>query len=118
MPPAPAYENIKVEVVGAKKNVGLIRLDRPKALNALCNPLFVELGKAVVDFDKDESIAAIIITGVWFMYKKKDVPTFCFFFKRYILYTHTHNTLCQLCSKELVGPCGQRVHRVLKLLSV
>ncbi|XP_059059141.1 probable enoyl-CoA hydratase, mitochondrial [Achroia grisella] len=60
---APAYENIKIDVVGSKKNVGLIQLNRPKALNALCKPLFVELGKAVVDFDNDNSIAAIIITG-------------------------------------------------------
>ncbi|XP_049868839.1 probable enoyl-CoA hydratase, mitochondrial [Pectinophora gossypiella] len=60
---APSYENIKIDVVGTKKNVGLIQLNRPKALNALCKPLFVELGKAVVDFDADDSIAAIIITG-------------------------------------------------------
>nr|ANG83453.1 enoyl-CoA hydratase [Biston betularia] len=59
----PAYENIKVEVVGAKKNVGIIQLYRPKALNALCKPLFVELGKAIKDFDADTSISAIIITG-------------------------------------------------------
>lgn len=58
-----SYENIKVEVVGSKKNVGLIQLNRPKALNALCKPLFVELGKAVNDFDADSNIAAIIITG-------------------------------------------------------
>lgn len=63
---APAYENIKTEVVGSKKNVGLIQLHRPKALNALCKPLFVELGKAVLDFDADDSIAAIIITGLLF----------------------------------------------------
>ncbi|XP_026758528.2 probable enoyl-CoA hydratase, mitochondrial [Galleria mellonella] len=60
---APAYENIKIDVVGSKKNVGLIQLNRPKALNALCKPLFVELGKAVTDFDSDNSISAIIITG-------------------------------------------------------
>ncbi|VVC99171.1 unnamed protein product [Leptidea sinapis] len=60
---APQYENIKVEVVGQKKNVGIIQLNRPKALNALCKPLFQELGKAVRDFDKDETISAIIITG-------------------------------------------------------
>lgn len=63
MPAAPAYENIKIEVVGAKKNVGIIQLNRPKALNALCKPLFVELGKAVKNFDADNSISAIIITG-------------------------------------------------------
>ncbi|XP_047023845.1 probable enoyl-CoA hydratase, mitochondrial [Helicoverpa zea] len=59
----PAYENIKIDVVGTKKNVGLIQLNRPKALNALCGPLFVELGQAVRDFDADNKIAAIIITG-------------------------------------------------------
>ncbi|CAH2106702.1 unnamed protein product [Euphydryas editha] len=60
---APEYENIKIDVVGAKKNVGLIQLNRPKALNALCNALFKELRKAVKDFDADDKIAAIIITG-------------------------------------------------------
>ncbi|XP_045771407.1 probable enoyl-CoA hydratase, mitochondrial [Maniola jurtina] len=60
---APQYENIKVDVVGSKKNVGLIQLNRPKALNALCGALFKELGKAVEEFDTDEKIAAIIITG-------------------------------------------------------
>ncbi|XP_052740457.1 probable enoyl-CoA hydratase, mitochondrial [Bicyclus anynana] len=60
---APQYENIKIDVVGSKKNVGLIQLNRPKALNALCNALFKELGQAVDDFDADEKIAAIIITG-------------------------------------------------------
>ncbi|KAL0840942.1 hypothetical protein ABMA28_014735 [Loxostege sticticalis] len=60
---APSYENIKTEVVGTKKNVGLIQLYRPKALNALCKPLFQELGQAVKAFDADDSISAIIITG-------------------------------------------------------
>ncbi|XP_063618435.1 enoyl-CoA hydratase, mitochondrial [Cydia splendana] len=60
---APAYENIKTEVVGAKKNVGVIQLHRPKALNALCKPLFQELGQAVRAFDADDSIAAIVLTG-------------------------------------------------------
>lgn len=67
--PAPQYENIKVDVVGSKKNVGLIQLNRPKALNALCKPLFVELGKAVNEFDADQSIAAIIITGLYGLHK-------------------------------------------------
>ncbi|CAH2235171.1 probable enoyl-CoA hydratase, mitochondrial [Pararge aegeria] len=60
---APQYENIKTDVVGSKKNVGIIQLNRPKALNALCDALFKELGKAVEDFDADEKIGAIIITG-------------------------------------------------------
>ncbi|GBP84110.1 Enoyl-CoA hydratase, mitochondrial [Eumeta japonica] len=60
---APNYENIKIDVVGSKKNVGLIQLNRPKALNALCKPLIEEVGKAVKDFDADDKIAGIILTG-------------------------------------------------------
>jgi enoyl-CoA hydratase len=42
---------------------GLIRLNRPQALNALCDQLMIELGTALRVFDKDPAIAAIIITG-------------------------------------------------------
>lgn len=38
-------------------------MNRPKALNALCAGLMNELSKAVDDFECDESIAAVIITG-------------------------------------------------------
>lgn len=34
---------IKIEKVGDKKNVGLIKLHRPKALNALCSQLMQEV---------------------------------------------------------------------------
>ena len=43
--------------------VALIRLDRPKALNALCDQLMAELGQALLDFDADPAIGAIVITG-------------------------------------------------------
>ena len=43
-----AYENIIVETHGA---VGLIRLNRPKALNALCAALIVDLGHALDAFE-------------------------------------------------------------------
>ncbi|VDM42166.1 unnamed protein product [Toxocara canis] len=56
-------EMIKAEKVGAKKNVGLIHLNRPKALNALCDQLMGELAVALKEFDKDDSIGAIVITG-------------------------------------------------------
>ena len=39
-----AYQNIKTETKG---RVGIIRLDRPKALNALCADLVRELGQAL-----------------------------------------------------------------------
>lgn len=57
------YEFIKVEATGEKKNIGLITLNRPKALNALCNQLMSEVNEAIQQFDKDESIGAVVITG-------------------------------------------------------
>lgn len=43
--------------------VGLIRLDRPEQLNALSDALMTELGAALKDFDADQAIGAIVITG-------------------------------------------------------
>ncbi|KAK0166950.1 hypothetical protein PV327_004414 [Microctonus hyperodae] len=57
------YEFIKVEKSGEKKNVGIITLNRPKALNALCNKLMNEINDAVSKFDNDENVGAIILTG-------------------------------------------------------
>lgn len=54
---------IKVETTGEKKNVGLITLNRPKALNALCNQLMSELNEAIQKLDKDDNVGAIVITG-------------------------------------------------------
>lgn len=54
------YENILVET---HEKVGLIRLNRPKALNALNDQLMNELGAALLAFDGDEAIGCIVITG-------------------------------------------------------
>lgn len=54
------YENILVET---KDKVGLIRLNRPKALNALNDQLMDELGDTLLKFDADEGIGCIVITG-------------------------------------------------------
>lgn len=56
-------EYIKVEKTGEKKNVGLITLNRPKALNALCNGLMTEVGETIELFENDKTIGAIVITG-------------------------------------------------------
>jgi enoyl-CoA hydratase len=53
-------EMILVETHGA---VGLIRLNRPKALNALCDQLMAELGQQLQAFDADPAIGAIVLTG-------------------------------------------------------
>ena len=55
-----SYENILVESRGA---VGLITLNRPKALNALCDALIRELGQALDAFEGDDRIGAIVLTG-------------------------------------------------------
>lgn len=43
--------------------VGVIRLDRPEALNALCDALMAQLGAQLLAFDADPAIGAIVITG-------------------------------------------------------
>ncbi len=55
-----SYENILVEMRGA---VGLITLNRPKALNALCDALVRELSQALDAFESDAAIGAIVLTG-------------------------------------------------------
>ncbi len=57
---APAYQNILVDT---RERVGLITLNRPKALNALNDALMDELGLALLALDADEGIGAIVLTG-------------------------------------------------------
>jgi enoyl-CoA hydratase len=54
------YECILVETRG---RVGLITLNRPKQLNALNDALMNELGDAMLAFDANEDIGAMVITG-------------------------------------------------------
>ncbi len=53
-------EMILVETHG---EVGLIRLNRPGALNALCDQMMAELGEQLAAFDADAAVGAIVITG-------------------------------------------------------
>jgi enoyl-CoA hydratase len=55
-----AYQNIIVETRG---KVGLIRLNRPQALNALNRALVQELTQALDAFEADAGIGCIVITG-------------------------------------------------------
>ena len=43
--------------------VGLVTLNRPKQLNALCYDLFEDLHSALSELDQDPSISAIVLTG-------------------------------------------------------
>jgi enoyl-CoA hydratase len=54
------YANILVETHGA---VGLIRLNRPQALNALSAALMEDLNAALEAFESDPAIGAMVLTG-------------------------------------------------------
>ncbi len=55
-----AYETILVETRG---RVGLVRLNRPRAFNALNSQLMRELTDALAALDADPEVGAIVITG-------------------------------------------------------
>ena len=55
-----SFENIIVE---KKDAVGIIILNRPKALNALSAALTKELETALIELDGDNSIGCMVITG-------------------------------------------------------
>jgi len=50
-------------VAQPEPRVALVTLNRPKALNALCTPLFNELNKALADLDADDTVGAVVLTG-------------------------------------------------------
>jgi enoyl-CoA hydratase len=54
------YTSILVETI---ERVGLVRLNRPQVMNALNHQLLVELMDALVAFDADTQIGAMVITG-------------------------------------------------------
>lgn len=54
------YETL---IVTTRGPVGLIQLNRPKALNALNDRLVTELGQALDVFEADDTIGAVVITG-------------------------------------------------------
>ena len=55
-----SYQNIVVE---SKGRVGIIRLNRPQALNALNRALIAELIQAIDAFEADAAIGCLLITG-------------------------------------------------------
>jgi enoyl-CoA hydratase len=54
------FEHILVE---KKNKTGIVTLNRPKALNALCQAMMEELTRALDAFEEDAGVSAIIITG-------------------------------------------------------
>ncbi|MBL8673530.1 MAG: enoyl-CoA hydratase [Rhodospirillales bacterium] len=55
-----AYEMIEVET---RDRVGIVRLNRPKALNALCAQLVREMSQALDAFEADPGIGCVVVTG-------------------------------------------------------
>ncbi|KXS18146.1 ClpP/crotonase [Gonapodya prolifera JEL478] len=45
------------------RSVALVQLNRPKALNALCDPLMAELNVVLKELDADPDVKAIVLTG-------------------------------------------------------
>lgn len=54
------YKNILSEVRGS---VGIITLNRPNALNAVCEGMLKETAEQIALFDEDSKIAAIVLKG-------------------------------------------------------
>ncbi|WP_420093125.1 enoyl-CoA hydratase-related protein, partial [Noviherbaspirillum denitrificans] len=55
---------IKTEVIATERlSIGVIRLDRPRQLNALNDALMDELGAALLGFDADPQVGCIILAG-------------------------------------------------------
>lgn len=59
-PSVDEYKNLIVEQRGA---VGIITLNRPKALNALSDELTAEMTRALAVFEAEDAVGAIVITG-------------------------------------------------------
>ena len=57
------FQYIITEKVGENGNVGVVKLNRPKALNALCDDLMKDLVKGLDMFEDDKSVGAIVLTG-------------------------------------------------------
>jgi len=53
----------QVVLVETHGKVGLIRINRPEAMNALNNDVVDGIGAAINDFEADENIGCIVITG-------------------------------------------------------
>ncbi|CAG0892144.1 unnamed protein product [Cyprideis torosa] len=57
------FQYIKTEMVGVNGDVALITLNRPKALNALCDGLMKDLEVALDNLEADSSVRCIVLTG-------------------------------------------------------
>jgi enoyl-CoA hydratase len=59
----PRWSGDFIHLSNCDNGVALIELDRPKALNALCDGLMTEVGAALDELEVDKDIGCVIITG-------------------------------------------------------
>lgn len=57
------FEEFEMLLIEKKENVAIVTLNRPKALNALCDQLLKELGVALTNLKQDNEVRAVILTG-------------------------------------------------------
>ncbi|MFT5628985.1 MAG: enoyl-CoA hydratase [Gammaproteobacteria bacterium] len=62
-PSSPKREVLETIIVERRERVGLITLNRPKSLNALNLKMASEVMSTLKDFDADDRIGAVVITG-------------------------------------------------------
>jgi len=62
-PNSPKREMLETIIVERRERVGLITLNRPKSLNALNIQMASEVMSKLKDFDNDDRIGAVVITG-------------------------------------------------------
>jgi enoyl-CoA hydratase len=60
---SPGNQSFETILIEKRERVGLVTLNRPKALNALCAQLIAELEQALNDLEADANIGAIVVTG-------------------------------------------------------
>jgi enoyl-CoA hydratase/carnithine racemase len=54
----------KVILERPAEHVALIRFDRPEKKNALHSSMVIELGRMIVELEKDETVRCVVLTGV------------------------------------------------------
>eukprot|EP01135_Chromosphaera_perkinsii_P005387 Nk52_evm68s343 gene=Nk52_evmTU68s343 len=57
------YANINTKKAGENQNVGVIQLNRPKSMNALCDDLMKDINCALQGFENDPQVGCIVLTG-------------------------------------------------------
>jgi hypothetical protein len=106
-----SYEYIQVEQ--KESGVGLIRLHRPKAMNALSDALFQDLIHAATALDQDDSVGCLVLTGSTKAFaagadiaEMKD-RTFDYTYKK----VRGRQMQCRVCILYCIGDCIVCVYR-------